>query len=1237
MAIPVIRQDQQGFDLTDPKQVEAARQEIGVKQDPISAALESKGIIPDRPTPEAATDVRQQIRTAPTGTGAGRLRTSREAAMEEEIDTTISQEFDEREASIKGQLDNPNATDAEKGEIMKTLADLEQEKRSRRKQIKSEGRRQEEVAGLQPFTEGTQQDLQDRISSEKQRVERMGQFAYEDFNQSEAAESFYTNRNKMYDVMTKDDASAVVSNRARPSDQHNSSAMGMLIKSSGINNDMLHANNSFLALAKTMMTSLGKSETADGIDLDDAGEINLENLAEDINGWELPSTAWKRKTDPETGKEKPYVALEDIYSLVGGNMKEAARRQGYEYNMSSPELGQEITHQAIKAGLIDLKQEPDESGVSRTKAVFNPEFSVASAKAGEVLLPKILKLAPTIPGTTGGFRGTIQEEIKFEKSRTATHDDVVSDGALMATINMEKVPMMVRAPEFSFVQAVQFIANNNEATTYNPRGHMQVEGIEYKFINQEGREVRQTTPVEGTPEQQEVIRKARKLMHLNKTGKALEQNAIRNGYSQRTVANRIGQTIYPRFSIGNNSERKYNMTRDANPTLYKDQRAMIRSSTPTAIRPIENFRVPQTDEAVINIIRNPTSKADKRYMNFLYTIGSVLAPGTKGSPVEVMQNAQASMASWAQDGAILAREFLTQSTDLKDLSLARQGAGTNVDPAQISPEARKVIEKIINVADDGDYGYRFTALIDAYLHQQAKEQGGHFPSLTVGQLDLTAAGLAFMAKDAGQLDLLEQMGVVIPLDGEGKPIDPEGPRDVYMNMTTENIGKVLSSFGNDSLSNQLRSAFIAQMADTTEQGRKKAKDFIKDWGKPPMMVTPYGKHPGTHQGTVVKFLSKYPEFKEKVQQIYAAEGKNFQEMVEDLAGIHAESLKNLFGDFNHMYAISAVNDIFAIGGKSLQFRGPSGALMNFGADTVRFDDTAMSIDGMNVPLVEEVGVLDVMARSNTKQMEYVKDDGSVDTRTFVPDFMTMGKDSPLAALGHNRESFLLDHVINDVAGPLSQPSPFMANMYDSLSFDSASALDVWYGMNVSAPNEAFKWDPRQTLFEAAKKQIDETTKYLRNLTEADLSYPNGNAAALGFRLDTQYVQYMNQVAKARMEGRKVSETVLKKGQLFDMLAKDSRFGWSKPELIDDPNLGLIAGQRLGKRQVLKEKNGRRMPPISGENAAGLFNIYQKLANIRPTIQKFAEDEKRLNKLKVTEFNLKSMRGKPSYFAKPIGS
>ena len=115
-----------------------------------------------------------------------------------------------------------------------------------------------------------------------------------------------------------------------------------------------------------------------------------------------------------------------------------------------------------------------------------------------------------------------------------------------------------------------------------------------------------------------------------------------------------------------------------------------------------------------------------------------------------------------------------------------------MDPQKIleDPEVASEIEKLINEGDDGDEGFRFTALIDAYLYSISDGRG--FPSLAVGQLDLTAAGLTFMAKDAGSEKLLQSMGLIINVDtATGEAIvDYEGPRDIYMRHTASNIDEV---------------------------------------------------------------------------------------------------------------------------------------------------------------------------------------------------------------------------------------------------------------------------------------------------------------------------------------------------------------------------------------------------------------------------------------------------------------
>ena len=1182
--------------------------------DSISQALANAQI------PEASQRPAEGLGTVdPQGPTAAFQAQEEERVAQERFDFEQNAQTAEQQSQIqnlRGIANNPDATPGERDQAWQQLQDIADENRNK---FDAEQQAKQEQIGIRPLTETRPDQFTERLLKEEQRVTGMKHLTMKTMDASEVASSFFNARDTLYEQMSMTDGSNVVANRSRATPEFNSS-MDFYEKATGVKQPDIHANTAAVVWAKAAQTgiyaSLGRDVegvTAEDVFGDDANDSLFQD--EDIVDTEAPAGGVQEVA-------KNYPKLKDVYTIMGREARSAANRQGFDYGVTDIEIGQQLFSDGHAKGLatVIMARNPGTDSAPEARVIFDKDFAFDLAPAGKILLPDLLKTAPTTPAVGPGFEGPLGRFVRAEK-RGAKKKGVklISTTAKDAATALGRVPFTAPSAELGFVDTMRFIASNNNLETGLLQDEIIGGGRTQKTI------VEPATPLAG---------KARKNLSLDKKEpKAVGQNNARISRSINMMLENVARNVFARFSIGNNSERKYNTTRNANPTMFKEQRHVLRNGAPATVKKTGEVKIPTTDEALINFIKNSTGDY-KAEANFLFTIGSVLGldPNGNGDPRVLMKIAQNNMGEWARRGRVLADAFIGKGLDFEELVKKRTEPGTPVDPQKIleDPEVAAEIEKLINEGDDGDVGFRFTALIDAYLYSISDGRG--FPSLAVGQLDLTAAGLTFMAKDAGSEKLLQSMGLIINVDtATGEAIvDYEGPRDIYMRHTASNIDEVFKGADLSDRKAKMKSLFQNSIMDPDN-----GKDFIKSWGKPPMMISPFGKHHATHQGTVLTFLSKKSNkaFLDAAKEIYGITEVNteaFQELVEDLAQIHSLSLKKLF-DTDAMYAITAINAMFAIGGETFATPGLDDETMVFGADKHEFTDTGQQYDGIEVPTYTGKTSYDPLARATSKTLESVNSKGEIERRQFTPDLMTAGKNTPLAALGHRRESSVLDEVTLDIADGKAV-TPFLFNTYDSLGFDTTSALDVWLGMNVTGIKKAFDWEPQEVMRQAAIDQEQKTKEYLSNKDIVDISYPDGDVGALGFSLDKEYLSLQNQLAKIDTYHKKYQDELKLRVAMFKQI--EAKTKWSPPEMTEDPNQNAISKQRNGVRMIASTA-GRTMPTMSGKEALMLFNAWKKVSGFNRTLDNWTANAEKDKKRQLTKSKLDSRQNKLSYWAKPV--
>ena len=1201
----------------------SAASTIEQEQDPLGGALSSAGLEDTTSPPQADSSagytggaasfeaVDDQGEVTASALRAQRLRDAEHQAREEyAASARDQQQQDEINAARK--VINSDAPNSQKIEAQESLTQIASANRA---EFDRELERNRQETQLDVFSESSPEKFRERFLKEEQRAEAKTLSKLKSYNASLAAASLFNASSSMLDTQIASRGDQVRANRAKTGPKYKSSS-DFYEKASGVKDPTVHANNATMAWAKIAVTGVEKAQrdSADpDAEVDLYADAGFEDAGADLADGQTPS--------------KTYPTRESFIAALGKAARETGNRQGLDYGVSDIELGQEIFADGHANGWAKTVMLSDADGTTQpvARVMIDPDFAFALQPAAEILLPPVLKRSPSIPGVSEGYEGTKSEHIRKQTGSTSKREGIqmISDHAKKAATALSRTPKKALGPEVSFLGIVKEIAQGEQGVIGSNPNIPDV-----KKIN---------------PPQTDLEKKARKLIKLNNDSiEAVEQNELRLNKSLQSALDRIGEIMYSRYAIGVNSERKYNSTRDSNETMFKELRAVLRSGAPTQVKNSGVFSVPKTDEELFSMIRG--TGASKKEGNFLYVLGATLHPTAdkNGDPRILIKTAMDNMGENAKKGKHLAEAFLGGGT-FDELVHARNN---NVDIKtleEISPEARSVVEEIIKVSSDGDYGYRFTALIDSYLYALSKEAGPNgrpktFPALSVAQLDLTAAGLTFMAKDAGSQQLLNSMGLVINVDlntGENI-VSYEGPRDIYMSHTQTVIGEVFSTPGeNTELGGKLSNLFDIFIGNPDT-----GTDFINGWGKPPMMITAYGKHPGTHQGTVITFLKKNQEFDKEIRKLYQDQNKSYADAVEDLAEIHKNSLKKLF-DFDSMYAIEAANRVFAIGGESFHHKGINGNEMVYGVDKLeQVQNEVVEEDGVQVPVYSGEKSYDPLGRATSKQLEYVDDSGNIVTRTLTPDMMTAGKNSPLAALGHSRESAMLDDVILDVTGN-KDVTPYMANMYDSLSFDSSSALDMWYGMNVGSIERVFNWDPIQEIRNGVLDQHNKTKRKLAEKEFVDISYPAGETGALGLSLDKDYQSFYNQYQKKGNYNAEYQAKLEKKKKFFDMLEKDGL--WSKPTLIEDPEQNPTNKRRNGARFIFSQAE-RSFPTLTGKQAAQLYNAWFTISEVAATINKWTKNEeadKALTKKGKARAKAKASidkrKGKISYFAKPIGS
>ena len=1136
-----------------------------------------------------------------TARGQHRSRRREEAAEFHAMQTP----FSEREAQIKEQLNQGNLTAAERANLSSELADLQNQKREMLKQEKD---RQQEIAGAEPFAWRTQQDIQNAIEQNQIRLNRLNSYANTEINASEAARNFYNGRTEWYRAASEVDASTVLANHNNTGTPYNST-IEMLTAKSGVEDDVIHTNIAYIGLSAAMMAAMaGKS--VEGTDPD---SINQEYLEGPID-WFTPAEG-----DILDEKKNQKPTPEQMYRMIGTRMIQAGKRQDVHYDASALELGQDVFHDAARAGLATImSQKNKKTGEIETVVVFDPDFAIKQAQAGQILLPAVLKRAPRTPGKITGYEGKMGDVIDRVSGSVpkGTGLDVISQSAQTAAVIMQHSPTEYQGYEVSIVNIVNELAEH-----------------------------------QGAPE--DVRKLAREA--IGKTGdnpEAIEQNTLRVNKSLELIdANHSeGATLFPRYSIGVNANRKYNQTRDANPTMFKEQREAARGPAIHHSDEMMKTRPEIKEDQMFNLLEKANKKDQKltkgemdkmHYWGVLYSMGSILQPVFNGDPVRQVQKAEQRLEAWAQVGEQLMSILLPGNPNptLEEINAARVGFGERVGLEQVDPDTLATIVDVLKNFERGTWGYAMTAYLNAAIHQRGVKEGKGYQSRSINQLDYQAAGLGFQATQAGAADVVSSIGVYTEIDPfTGEEVINVGPRHLYMDSTLKSIAPMLDSVEMKEEAPALAALFKAYGMDNSDP--KKGDGFIKKWGKIPMMVTPYGKHPATHQEAVINFLDGHPEFRDEALAIYHKKGLQLGDLVEDLAAVHENALKDLFGGdlMTTLYSIDAINSIFAMGGESVKIPvSVDGGSIVTGMDKDIMHENAVEMNGHALPIATGMVEYDPTADRGFKRFKKVMDDGTIRYDDYPTKLMTAAKDSILAALGHRSESIALDEAIKYAAKVYKGQGimPFHHNMYDSLSFSGESSLFFWYGMNVLGRDKAITWDQRGDIEKAARAQLAETQKTLKAQQTVNLSYPNTQFGAIGYKLDEKYAQLYNHVEslKGTPKDKWSDWDILQHKRFEALVAQGKRLGWTPPDMVDDPSGTVYQERRRGKRKVLKTA-GRSLPVVTGDQAASLFNLYHTVNDSMGTLRKWIAGKRKSDYDKLMK-KISSHKGKKTYWARSV--
>lgn len=1159
---------------------------------------------------------RSAIYSAPEGSRTAQLQASRDRRRETALLEGARTPFSEEEARIKARLQDENLTRAERAKLESQMADLKSEKKSI---IEQDLRDAEEGVTLDPFTFRTRQQIEEAIIDRQRSLDRLNSYYNKEIDASAAARDFERGRNEWYAAATENDPSTVVSNNISTKQYNNS--LSFFEDKSGVVDDVVQSNTVYMGLLRTMAATMSKRGRPS---IDSDQEASLDFLDDPID-WAAPEE--ELELSPQANRK---LTVEEAYQMTGSAIQQAAKRQGFEYDASPIVLGQEAMNVAFRAGHAMLvKQRDQDTGALVDKIIFDPAFAMKQAEAGQVLLPTMLKRAPKTPGQTVGFESVLGEHFgKTTGSQPGGKKDSVTQSAKRAAIILQHAPVQYPSLESTAVYVLAQMAG------YIPG------------------QSEWGAPMDATlPDGRNAGEIAASALNVDssKEPEAIKQNQTRVGKSLELMkeASEEGVTLFPRFAVGNNSLRKYNQTRNANPTMFKEMREAARGTpyrvsnetiTKLANRPIS------TTDIMLKMARiakgqklNPEEMIELKYYSVLYAIASTLEPsGTKhGDPELVIAKAQRRMSAWADKGDSLIRMMFPNNPnptldEINQMRLTPQALG-NLET--IDQSALGDLLDIAQRFDRGEWGYAISAYIDAALHRKAQVEGGGFQSLSMGQLDYTSAGLAFQAAAAGAVNLVKSMGTVIEKDPfTGEEIISLGPRKEYLDQTTETIVPTLKNKISEEGAKKVNSVFKLIGNDT---------GLMKDWGKLPMMVTPYGKHPRTHSDAVMKFINKpkAAPVKEQLLQIYAAEGKGIKELVDDLAEVHYESLIGLFGYdlMTTLYAIDGVSSVFAMGGESPSFKtSVDGGTMSFGINQNLTHTEAAEINGKPVPIYTGEASFDPTGRKGAKVFKKYDDNGNIVDERYIPKYTTAAKNAILAAMGHRSESIAMDEAVIFMAKAWEKQGimPGIHNMYDSLSFPGEASLFAWYGMNVAGPPKAFSWEQRMDVYKAVQEQVGKTMKTLKGQERVNISYPDGEFGAIGFKLDEAYIRLknaMDEISKIAPKDRApFQHGQVRQWELLQKLAK-SGYGWTIPESTQAPE-GVV-----GPDDWVLRSGTRTFDTITGEQAAKLFNFYMHKDGLGTleTIKKWALDPELVKNRKKTKKALEGNIGKKANFAKPV--
>ena len=1213
------------------------------------AALATESVRPElSQQPSATADFdRQQFEQARAANPQGasnrfnqnasrRLEAAREAALE-----PYNNEI-KRLKRVKENLP-ATATAEELSEIDNELAKQHELKAQAKKSVNQELANQSESFQVEPFVESEWGDIIDRIERDERRVAQFQSDHRKFKDTSKSGKAMLTFKNIIKPALS---STAPLVNV--PQGEFDS-VMDLLEKASGISDASFLANSVVVAVAQaalggTLFNDTSKRGGDEPKTLDDAGIevglIGLDTLSADAlleqKTWGPDEIAADRlKTLPEWSR---------LAGLLGNIMINNLQRQGANINMPPIVIGENILSALDKANQIKIVPWTDPStGLKEYKVGFHPDIMVGDiAAAAALFFPKIQKMGPVTQGgaaadgTLYGYEGDLKL-VSEKMTKGLKGDTSVSQDAALAAMHTEQVPRTAQGPELLLTMMLNQMAKENMTLL----GQQVSEGK--KRLDKAGNEV--DVSIEDMLNYADEY-PANHIVGAVKFDKKddrhlspAEQNLNVHDVSIEAMQQRNESIFFHRVKLGANSSRLYAVNRD-NPTYYKEIRGVERAAPNAVPKIIPSSRMfTQIPKRAVDLKKYieknvlPTiSKEERRpqealtddigralpdqfrEMQFFSILGSLLSDNSqaKRDPSVAMQEAAQNLQSWAEKGAPFL-ETLGGDGSLESMVKARRnGTPTDLPLAELEM-SRSALEELIqdpNYIGRDNFGYVVGALIDAALFMEVYHHNAlnpdnlieFFPPSVV-QYDITSAGPTTMAKDGGNMEGIKSAGLSVPVDTDGNPLPYNGPRELYAKITKAVLPSVYKGLYEPEMARDLQfevESLIQDMISEDTEGK-----FVNRWGKNPEMTTSYSKHQSTHHGHGIDIFKKYPKFKDalliKYEEVFTRYNKgevNHAMMLDDIAKIHEKTLVARFGQ-NELDGITAMKEavnLANMNGKPFKVH-LFGQDMIFGVEREEIVDYDM-IGGQELPIHSGQQMFDPLGRAAKKKQKTWDAQGNVTESDFTPDPGTGTYNAFLAALGHKRESIIIDGIINYIQQ--SAPGAYFGNFYDGVSGDANSALLVWYYGNYVMPAKAMEESPRPALFEAAVEHANEFMAKMANLTDPiDVSYPQGigeNNGAIGFKLDTLYAKFVQSTSNLK-KGQNVSESLRTLNALFKNL---KAAGWTPPNVIEDSNQPVWDKQRSGFSRYKLDSQQREDYELSPKQAKLAAQVILYTSGVHPS-------------------------------------